>query len=394
MTPQFVRRNKNLFKIYLDDDYKETSSYVDQNYSNALGIGKTGTVSIICPIGWGHSIANTIRRAIIGGAYGCAISAFRIEGFDSPFASCFGFSANAMKISEGLRAIRCHIPGNEDSVVASIHVKASSGAGESQNITAGMFSSQDLIIENPDLVLFSVMDDVDCRMQIFVERSHGYATEDQNRERLSLGGGWFAVSCIYSPVRTVKATSETTSEYDRVTLEVTTVNCSASIEFAAKQALYEMGVVMGVEESDRFPLLNKGDDTQNDTALDLMIEELGLSVKTENSLRNKNIKTVRDILLYSPTELKNLIDGIGSKSIFEIQDVFLNHLNCKEVQIKIPSEPDDVIRVHLYKQLGIASSASSAENIDRIIYNLRSYLIHGEGVETKGKKRKKGENDE
>jgi len=216
-----------------------------------------------------------------------------------------------------------------DTDIKVLHIDVS---GEQEITAADIDPDSDVEILNSDLHIATLDKDAHLKMDIFVDKGRGYVPSDKNK-RDDMGIGWIPVDSIYSPITRVKFGVTDTrvgnvTDYDKLTLEVWT-DGSINPEDAISKAsgimiqylnLFQNGTVVeqpkpGIVTE---PAAGESDtEEEPDPKLAMSIEELDLSVRSNNCLRRAGINTVGDLINRSEEDLKK-VRNLGTKSLEEI----------------------------------------------------------------------------
>jgi DNA-directed RNA polymerase subunit alpha len=273
--------------------------------------------------GFATTIGNALRRCLLSSIEGAAITAVNIEGVLHEFSSIPGVQEDVTDIILNLKqaAITLHA---EDSKVLSIDVE---GPGA---VTAGQMSEDPQIeIIDPNVHIATVNEEGRLKLQAQVKRGRGYVSADRNFDE-SMGIGWIPVDSAHSPVRRVNYRVEAarlgqTTDYERLILEVWTngtVRPEEAVSLAAMLLKDHLGIFIQTEESLRHDggELGREELAGLDALLAKNIDELDLSVRSANSLKNANIHTLRDLVRRTEKDMLET-KNFGKKSLEEVQEV-------------------------------------------------------------------------
>jgi DNA-directed RNA polymerase subunit alpha len=273
--------------------------------------------------GFATTIGNALRRCLLSSIEGAAITAVNIEGVLHEFSSIPGVQEDVTDIILNLKqaAITLH---SEDSKVLSIDVE---GPGA---VTAGQMGEDPQIeIVDPNVHIATVNEEGRLKLQAQVKRGRGYVSADRNFDE-SMGIGWIPVDSAHSPVRRVNYRVEAarlgqTTDYERLILEVWTngtVRPEEAVSLAAMLLKDHLGIFIQTEESLRHDggELGREELAGLDALLAKNIDELDLSVRSANSLKNANIHTLRDLVRRTEKDMLET-KNFGKKSLEEVQEV-------------------------------------------------------------------------
>jgi DNA-directed RNA polymerase subunit alpha len=273
--------------------------------------------------GFATTIGNALRRCLLSSIEGAAITAVNIEGVLHEFSSVPGVQEDVTDIILNLKqmAITLH---SEDSKVLSIDIQ---GPG---TVTAGHMNEDPQVeIFDPSVHLATVNEEGRLKLQAQIKKGRGYVSADRNFDE-SMGIGWIPVDSAHSPVRRVNYRVEAarlgqTTDYERLILEVWTngtVRPEEAVSLASMLLKDHLGIFIQTEESLRHDGGELGRDELAglDALLAKNIDELDLSVRSANSLKNANIHTLRDLVRRTEKDMLET-KNFGKKSLEEVQEV-------------------------------------------------------------------------
>jgi len=191
---------------------------------------------------------------------------------------------------------------------------------------------QSVEVLDPDAHIATVSEGGKLYMELRLKNGRGYVSADRNFDE-DLGIGWIPVDSVHSPVRKVNYLVESArvgqnTDYDKLTLEVNTsgaLSPTEAIELAA-QLLRDHLFIFGGDDDDDVVVGEGGDATpatlteESNEHLDKSIEELELSVRSYNCLKNANIRTIRELVAKTENDLLKT-KNFGRKSLNEIKEI-------------------------------------------------------------------------
>jgi len=272
--------------------------------------------------GFGITIGNAVRRILLSSIEGAAVTAVKIEGVLHEFSSIPGVVEDTTDIILNLKQIplRVHSEHAETLTLEAAGLK---------NVKAGdIRAGANVEILDPTVPICTLSEDGKISMEMRVKRGRGYVPADRNFDD-DLGIGYIPVDSVHSPVRKVNYIVEDarlgqTTDYDKLTFEVWTngaVNPPDAVALAAKLLKDHMAIFINFEEAPEeeldFPT------TEDERLLDQLgrsVDELELSVRSYNCLKNANIKTIGDLVTRSETEMLRT-KNFGRKSLNEIKEI-------------------------------------------------------------------------
>jgi DNA-directed RNA polymerase subunit alpha len=273
--------------------------------------------------GFATTIGNALRRCLLSSIEGAAITAVNIEGVLHEFSSIPGVVEDVTDIILNLKQIPITLH-TEDAKVLSIDVQ---GPGA---VTAGQMTEDPQIeIFDPNVHIATVNEEGRLKLQAQIKRGRGYVSADRNFDE-TMGIGWIPLDSAHSPVRRVNYRVEAArvgqaTDYERLILEVWTngtVRPEEAVSLAAMLLKDHLGIFIQTEESLRHDgsELGREDLAGLDALLAKNIDELDLSVRSANSLKNANIHTLRDLVRRTEKDMLET-KNFGKKSLEEVQEV-------------------------------------------------------------------------
>jgi len=282
----------------------------------------TGTV-IVEPLerGFGLTLGNALRRILLSSLQGAAVSAIQIDGVVHEFSSIDGVREDVTNIILNVKAIAVamHSEGPK---------KMRLSATGPCEVTAGMIEAgADIEIMNPDLVLCTLDKDANLNMEFTVSTGKGYRPAAQNRPE-DAPVGLIPVDSVYSPVRKVSYDIEDArvgqiTDYDKLTLKIETngtVSPEDAVAYAARIMQDQLQVFITFEEPAQTATEEKEDELPFNPALLKKVDELELSVRSANCLKNDNIVYIGDLVMKSENDMLRT-PNFGRKSLNEIKEV-------------------------------------------------------------------------
>lgn len=279
--------------------------------------------------GFGHTMGVGLRRVLLGGLRGAAVTKVKIKGVNHQFTTLKGMTEDVVELILNIKQLRLAYRGDKPEVIRL------SGTGPGEVKANDLTVPATVTIANPDLVLAVLADKKSkLALELTVESGSGYVTaEEQGKQKL----GVIPVDASFSPVREVEYVVESTrvgrrTDYDKLVLTVKTdgtMKPSDAVLEAAKILVEHFQQVVS-------PTLLAAGSTgvasggASDDLMKLTVEELGLPTRIVNALRNGGYKTIEDILAADPHDLAK-VKNIGEKSVATILD------QVRERGVRIPS---------------------------------------------------------
>ncbi|MBF0169110.1 MAG: DNA-directed RNA polymerase subunit alpha [Alphaproteobacteria bacterium] len=275
--------------------------------------------------GFGTTLGNALRRILLSSLQGAAVTAIQIDGVLHEFSSIPGVREDVTDIVLNIKtlALRMHGEGPKRMMLRAI------GPGE---VTAGMIETgHDIEIMDPDLVICTLDEGAKLSMELTVQTGKGYVPASQNRPEDS-PIGLIPIDAIFSPVRKVSYKIENTrvgqvTDYDKLSMRVETngaVTPDDSVALAARILQDQLQLFINFEE----PTLSSEEESKDDLPFNKnllrKVDELELSVRSANCLKNDNIIYIGDLVQKTEAEMLRT-PNFGRKSLNEIKEV-LSHM--------------------------------------------------------------------
>jgi DNA-directed RNA polymerase subunit alpha len=271
--------------------------------------------------GFGMTLGNALRRVLLSSLQGAAVTAVQIDGVLHEFSSIPGVREDVTDIVLNIKqlAIRMHSEGPRRMTLSA------TGPGE---VRAGQIEAgHDIEILNPELVLCTLDDGVKLGMEFTVNTGKGYVPAAENRAE-DAPIGLIPVDAIYSPVRRVAYRVEPTrvgqmTNFDRLLLTVETngtIGAEDAVALAARILQDQLQLFINFEEPRLVSAEEHKEDLPFNRNLLRKVDELELSVRSANCLKNDNIVYIGDLVQKTEQEMLRT-PNFGRKSLNEIKEV-------------------------------------------------------------------------
>jgi len=272
--------------------------------------------------GFGTTIGNALRRILLSSIEGAAITAVKIDGVLHEFSSIPGVVEDTTDILLNLKQIPFRIHSDHPETLT----LSAEGPG---TITAGDIQlTANSEILNPELPVCTLSEEGKIAMEMRLQRGRGYTTADSNFDD-DLGIGYIPLDSVHSPVRKVNYRVEDarlgqTTDYDKLVLEVWTngaISPQDAVAMSAKLLKDHTSIFINFEEAPEEDLdFPSSDDERLMEQFSRSVDELELSVRSYNCLKNANIKSIGDLVTRSEGEMLKT-KNFGRKSLNEIKDI-------------------------------------------------------------------------
>jgi DNA-directed RNA polymerase subunit alpha len=275
--------------------------------------------------GFGTTIGNALRRVLLSSIEGAAVTAIKIEGILHEFSPIPGVVEDATDIILNLKQVPFRISSEGPKT---IYLESDApGVLTSANIKA----DADVEILDKNIYLATVSEGGKLHIEMRLKTGRGYVSADKNFDD-DLSIGYIPVDSVHSPVRKVNYTIEPArlgqmTDYDKLTLDVWTNGCinpQDAIGYAAKLLKDHMAIFINFEEQPEVSeeRAEKSTEVANEN-LSKSVEELELSVRSYNCLKNANIKTIGELVQKTESEMLKT-KNFGRKSLNEIKEILTN----------------------------------------------------------------------
>jgi len=288
------------------------------------GTDASRTASIVAePLerGFGLTLGNALRRVLLSSLQGAAVTSVQIEGVLHEFSAIPG-------VREDVTDIVLNIKSLDISMSTEGPKRISLRASGPKEVKAGdIDTGADVEIMNSDLVLCHLDKGAKLNMELTVENGKGYVAASQNRAEES-PIGIIPVDALFSPVRKVTYKVDNSrvgqvTDHDKLSLEVTTsgvVTPDDAVALAARILQDQLNLFINFEEPSEAKVEEREENLPFNKNLLRKVDELELSVRSANCLKNDNIIYIGDLVQKSETDMLRT-PNFGRKSLNEIKEV-------------------------------------------------------------------------
>jgi DNA-directed RNA polymerase subunit alpha len=273
--------------------------------------------------GFGTTVGNAMRRVLLSSIEGAAVTAVKIEGVLHEFSPIQGVVEDATDLILNLKQIPIKVHTDQPKTLTLRVTKA--GEVRAKDIQA----DSDVEILEPEAHIATVSEGGKLEMELRIKRGRGYVSADKNFDE-DLGIGWIPIDSVHSPVKKVNYVVEAarvgqTTDYDKLTLEVWSngaVTPRDAVSLAAKLIRDHFTIFVSLEDAGESAFDTSGNEpsSSGNEHLDKSVEELELSVRSYNCLKNANIRTIRELVQKSEGEMLKT-KNFGRKSLNEIKEI-------------------------------------------------------------------------
>jgi DNA-directed RNA polymerase subunit alpha len=274
--------------------------------------------------GFGTTIGNAMRRVLLSSIEGAAITAVKIDGVLHEFSPIPGVVEDATDIILNLKQIPLKL---HTDATKTMYLRVDKpGVVRAKDID----TDADVEILEPEAHIATVSEHGKLHMELRMKRGRGYVSADKNFDE-DLGIGWIPIDSVHSPVKKVNYLVEAarlgqTTDYDKLTVDVWTngsITARDAVSLAAKLIRDHLNIFVNLEDTDDEAQEGQADQHRTVVAnenLDKSVEELELSVRSYNCLKNANIRTIRELVQKTEAEMLRT-KNFGRKSLNEIKEI-------------------------------------------------------------------------
>jgi len=291
--------------------------------------------------GYGLTLGNSLRRILLSSIRGAAVTSIQIDGVLHEFTSIKGIREDVTDIVLNIKSLA--LKSSSEGTKKLILDAKGPGEIKASNIT----SVPDIEILNPDLVICNLDDKTNFHMEMNVNTGKGYTSAELNKpEDPPLG--LIPIDSLFSPVKKVSYSVSTAREgkaldYDKLIMEVETngsISAEDAIAYSARIFQDQLGMFINFNEPQEVVVREKPDEPEFNKNLLRKVDELELSVRSMNCLKNDNIIYIGDLVQKSEGEMLRT-PNFGRKSLNEIKEVLTGM--SLYLGMEIPKWPPDNI---------------------------------------------------
>ncbi len=272
--------------------------------------------------GFGTTIGNALRRVLLSSIEGAAITAVKIEGVLHEFSSLPGVVEDVTDIILNLKQIPIKMHTNDEKMLTlDVSRKGKVTAADLQGDSA-------IEILDPDAPIATLSENGRLQMEMRVSTGRGYVSADKNFDD-DMGIGYIPIDSVHSPVRRCNYHVEAArigqaTDYDRLVLEVWTngtISPTDAVGLAATLLRDHLTIFVNAEHETALEGVGEGELPENLAEyLNKSVDELELSVRSANCLKNAGIRTIRDLVQRTEKDMLET-KNFGRKSLNEIKDI-------------------------------------------------------------------------
>lgn len=274
--------------------------------------------------GYGLTLGNSLRRALLSSLQGAGIVAIRVEGVEHEFGTINNVKEEVSEIILNLKEIKFKLIDKEEAVLQL------EKTGEGLVYASDIQLNPSVEVLNPDQVICNISSGGSIKMELKVARGKGYASALDHKDVYELPVGWIFIDTLFSPVHRVNYSVTNSrvgkrTDFDKLTLEIWTnagVAPQDAVALSAKILRDQLAVFLNFEDEDE--VVTKEPKQQRSSAgneaLLKPVTELELSVRSANCLQNANIKYIYELVSKTEGEMLRT-KNFGRKSLNEIKEI-------------------------------------------------------------------------
>lgn len=276
--------------------------------------------------GFGTTVGNSLRRVLLSSIVGTAVTSVAMEGpegaISHEFQGLTGVREDGVDILLNLKDLQLDLPASEAPVTIEVEQE---GEGD---ITGEDLADEDLDVLNPEQIIASLDEDGYLKLELEISRGRGFVDSDEERDTRS--DGRIPMDALFSPIQKVNYTVEDTrvgqhTDYDKLIFEVWTdgsIMPRDAIGHAGKILKEHFQYFINFEETDMEDEEEEGLSPEEEKLKDVLetpVDELELSIRSNNCLKNANINTLGDLVQRTEDQMLET-RNFGQKSLEEIRE--------------------------------------------------------------------------
>lgn len=272
--------------------------------------------------GFGTTLGNSLRRILLSSLQGAAITSVRIKNVQHEFSSVVGVTEDVTDIILNLKGVKVRLHGHDDRNIRIVQ------KGDGVIKAGDIITDSNVEILNPDHLIARCGEGTDLEIDMTVAMGKGYVSAEKNRDETA-PVGTIPIDAIFSPIQKINynvanARVGQITDYDKLTLEVYTdgsVKPEDAVAYASKILKEQLQIFINFDETDE-PVIEEEDNEKQKINENLYrsVEELELSVRSANCLKNAQINLIGELVQKSEAEMLKT-QNFGRKSLNEIKDI-------------------------------------------------------------------------
>ena len=273
--------------------------------------------------GFGTTLGNSLRRVLLSSLQGAAVTSVKIKNVLHEFSAIPGVTEDVTDIILNLKGVRMKLHGNEARIIRVVH------KGEGVIKAGDILTDPHVEVLNPSHHIATCSKDANVEMEMVVRLGRGYVPADRNRDEKA-PVGTIPIDSIFTPITKVNfavtnARVAQITDYDKLTLEIWTdgsVKPDDALAYAAKIVKEQLTIFINFdEEAEEVEAAAPEEELEKiNENLYRTVDELELSVRSANCLKNAGIKLIGELVSRSEAEMLKT-QNFGRKSLNEIKDI-------------------------------------------------------------------------
>lgn len=281
--------------------------------------------------GFGQTVGHSLRRTLLSSLRGVAVTAVKIQGVQDEFSPIPGVVESTEEVLLNLKSLCCkgvEAGSFEQPQSCRLHVK--NGTSHEKAVTADSIQTNSAFkILNPDLHLATLQKQSTLDMELQIELGRGYLPAEMLRKRdQQHDEPILFLDATFSPIRSIEFSVERTrvgrrTDFDKLTLEIWTDSSVSPVEalgHAAKVVTEHLAGLINFEEEPEEEIVEVDEEEKINEHLFRSVDELELSVRSNNCLKNANIRTIGELVQKTDAEMLKT-RNFGKKSLNEIKSI-------------------------------------------------------------------------
>ncbi len=283
--------------------------------------GRFGTFTVE-PLerGFGTTLGNSLRRVLLSSLPGVAVVSIKIDGVLHEISTVPGVKEDVTEIVLNVKGIIAKLfSEGQKTVVLDVVGPAVATAGDIK-------ADGEIEILNPDHVIATVGENTRFYMELTLDHGRGYVSQEKNKQNNPATIGVIYTDSIYTPVYNVSYKVENTrvgnvTDFDKLTLNVETngtISAKEAVSLGAKILNEHLNLFVDLsDEAKKAEIMVERPETQKEKVLEMVIEELDMSVRSFNCLKRAGINTVEDLTNRTEEDMIK-VRNLGKKSLEEV----------------------------------------------------------------------------
>ncbi|MCD6152053.1 MAG: DNA-directed RNA polymerase subunit alpha [Deltaproteobacteria bacterium] len=279
-------------------------------------------------IGYGVTLGNALRRVLLSSLQGAAITSLHVDGIQHEFSTIPGVVEDVTRIVLNMKGVRLKMFVDKPKTL-SLDIQGA----DKQEVTAGdIISDHNVKILNPDHHIATLNEDAVLKMTMTTETGKGYVPAGQAEEKRKFPLGTIVIDGVFSPIKKMiyvvsNARVGQQTDYDKLTIQIWTdgsVTPDDALAYGAKILKEQLSVFINFDESCEPPA---EEEIENEVPKPVInenlyrsVDELELSVRSANCLKNANIRLIGELVQKTEAEMLTT-KNFGRKSLNEIKDI-------------------------------------------------------------------------